>query len=185
MAETKPRTDSELDGERLRRARAGDRSAVSELLREEQGRVWSVCRRMLAGRPQEAPDVAQDAMVKLVRELPAFDPGGRASFATWVVTVTTRVCLDHLRRSRVRSVSPLALRATVESAGPETRPYAREVEACIARLPAEQRAVLVLRAYHDLDLDEIATSLKIARGTVKSRLSRARVALRELLEDTE
>ncbi|MEO0812118.1 MAG: RNA polymerase sigma factor [Myxococcota bacterium] len=177
------REDPFQESQLLRQAKAGDRQAMGVLIRQHQGAIWAVCRRMFAGQPEDAADVAQDAVVKLIKQLPRFDPDGSARLETWIVTVTTRVCLDALRRRKIRQVSPLSMRTETQGE-PESRAFARQVEDYVARLPAEQRAVLVLRSYHDLELEEIAEALGVPKGTIKSRLSRARSALRDLMETT-
>ncbi|MEM6733963.1 MAG: RNA polymerase sigma factor, partial [Myxococcota bacterium] len=158
---------------RIQRARLGNRRARESLLREHEQRIWSVARRMLAGRAEDARDVTQDAMVRILRELENFDPHGTASFATWATVLTTRVCLDFLRKQHRRATSPVALHAPQRSNPGESRSELRSVERRIALLPPDQRAVLVLRAYHDFDLAEIADALDLPVGTVKSRLARA------------
>jgi RNA polymerase sigma-70 factor, ECF subfamily len=130
-------------------------------------------------------DVAQEAFIRVIRGIHRFDPAGPARLSTWVVTVATRTCLNALR-GRGPEVS-----LDREAAGPDPgatpeqmvleRERGHRIEAAMAKLPPEMRAVLVLRAYHDLDYPEIAAALDLEVGTVKSRLSRARTALREAL----
>lgn len=177
----------ELDRLTLERARRGERRALHALVLCYQDRVVRLCRRLLLRCPERAEDLAQDAMLKVLRGLPRFDPEGPARLSTWILTVTTRVCLDALRRGPRRVEEALAPELRdVAAPSPEalaaSRELGRRVQARMADLPDEQRAVLLLRGYHDLGYDEIAAALDLEVGTVKSRLSRARQALRDLVE---
>lgn len=176
-----------MSGLTLERARRGERAAQAAVLEAQAAPVYALAGRMLAGRRELVEDAAQEALLRVLRGLPRFDPRGPARLSTWVLTIATRVCLDQLRR-RGREPLPLdalAAEPAASGASPERasagRDLARRVEAAAASLPDDQRAVLVLRAYHDLDYDEIAAALGIEEGTVKSRLSRARAALRDAL----
>ena len=184
---------SELDPSVLSRARGGDPRALTELIRLYGPRVHALVCRMLVGHPRAlVEDLCQESLVKVVRALPGFDPAGPARLSTWILTVATRTCIDQLRRERRRPERELdagpELEAPVGRSPEEAaqrRQLARRVERAMADLPEEQRAVLVLRAYHDLDYDEIAGALGIELGTVKSRLGRARLALRRLMSESE
>jgi RNA polymerase sigma-70 factor, ECF subfamily len=183
------RTEARLDDLTLARARRGDERAIAELIRQHERLVFSVVGRMLAGRSSLVEDVAQEVFLKILRHLPKFDPNGPATLATWIVTVATRTAIDALRRP-VRGGADDALEEIEElRSTPLEVAAGRELEARLVRamaaLPADQRAVLVLRAFHDFDYPEIATALGIEEGTVKSRLSRARIALRRVMEGSE
>jgi RNA polymerase sigma-70 factor (ECF subfamily) len=127
-------------------------------------------------------DLAQDTFVKVIRALGRFDRQGPARLSTWILTIATRTCLDELRRRAQPEPLPDELPGVLD---PEDRvaqnQLAQRVTRVIGELSPEHRAVLVLRAYHDLDYDEIALALAIETGTVKSRLSRAREVLRRAL----
>jgi RNA polymerase sigma-70 factor (ECF subfamily) len=176
----------ELDLLTLERARRGDRTARLQLVRTYQAPVYALASRMLVRRSAHVDDVAQESMLKVLEALPRFDPKGRAKLSTWILTVTVRTAIDALRRAK--KVVPLSATAeeTSETEQPEPRLEARDlgrrVEAAMVQLSDDQRAILVLRAYHDLDYHEIAEALGVEEGTVKSRLSRARSALREVME---
>jgi RNA polymerase sigma-70 factor (ECF subfamily) len=182
-----PRADvprAELDELTLARARRGDRAALAALVDRYGRQVYALVGRIMLARPDLVDDLAQDALVRVIQGLPRFEPEGPARLSTWILTIATRVCLDALRRRRGRELGEAALAALPSrAASPEQsadqRELARRVLAAMAVLPADQRAVLVLRAYHDLDYEEIAQALGVEEGTVKSRLGRARAALRE------
>lgn len=186
-----PRLDSasrelkdELDELTLARAQRGDPQAFRRLVRTYQHRVFAAVGRVAGSAP--ADDIAQDAFLKVHRALPEFDRRGPAQLSTWVVTIAVRTALDHLRREK-RWAWPRLPSAKEVAAPPrgEARALVVQVDAAMHRLGPEHRAVLVLRAYHDLDYGEIAAVLGLTEGTVKSRLGRARRALRAALENEE
>jgi RNA polymerase sigma-70 factor (ECF subfamily) len=167
-------------------AQAGDRRALEELLRRHYDRVHAVCRR-IAGPTRDADDAAQEAMISIVRGLPRFD--GRAQFSTWAYRVATNAALDELRRRKRRPalhvvgddqdapdpVDPLAERRL---SGVADR---LSIDEALDALPEEFRAAVVLRDVADLDYAEIAETLGVPVGTVKSRIARGRSQLAALL----
>lgn len=184
--------DGELDPEGLAAAQRGERWARRALVETYQGRVHALAFRMLAGagrRPpaDDAEDLVQDAFLRVFGALPRFSPGGPARLSTWILGITARAVIDELRRRRppaAVAVEPEALpggeRPDVRS---EQRGVGRAIERAVASLSPEVRAAFVLRAYHDLDYGEIAQTLEVGVGTVKSRLWRARAALQQHLHD--
>jgi len=179
-----PSPAGELDDLTLARARRGDPSAQALLIERYGRQVYALVGRMMAGRGHVVDDLAQDTMIKVLTNLHRYDPAGPAKLSTWILTVATRTCIDGLRQARP-SVSLDAIDAMRSSEDLERRAGQREltrqVVEAMAELPADQRAVLVLRAYHDFDYAEIAEALGVEEGTVKSRLGRARAALRRAL----
>lgn len=175
----------EIDEITLRRAATGDRAASRVLVERYQHRVFALASRMLSRAPvATVEDIAQDTFLQVFRRLGGFDPGGPARLSTWILTIAARRAIDELRKQRP------ALIAAPERAGgqrADERANRREVieaiEAALADLSPELRAAFLLREYHGLEYTEIATSLGIDLGTVKSRLSRARAALREKLAE--
>ena len=170
------------------RARRGEAAAIRSLIRTHQAAVHALVSRILVTDPGSVDDVCQEALIKAVRALDRFDPDGPAPVGRWMLTIATRTAIDHLRRHRRRredGVEGLDDRIA-GGASPETQVDGRRQVARIAqimaRLPADQRAALVLRAYHDLDYDEIASALQVRVGTVKSRIARARTFVRRALE---
>ncbi len=165
---------------------AGDRAALDTLLRRHHDRLYAVCRR-ITGDDADAADACQEALIAIVRGLLRFDH--RASFTTWAYRVATNAALDELRRRRRRpepglpaawDAGPGAAVAAVADAS-EHVATRLEVDAAVATLPAEFRAPVVLRDFCGLSYDEIAEALEIPAGTVRSRISRGRAALAEVL----
>lgn len=176
------RASEPLDELTLRRAQRGDERAWRDLIGRYQQPVHALVWRLLAGRARHrVEDLAQETFVRVLRALPRFDPTGPATLSTWILTIATRLTLNELRRPELAEIvdEPVAVeRADAES---ERKRLGAAIAAAVAALPDGQRAVLVLREYHDLEYAEIADVLELDVGTVKSRLSRAREALRESL----
>jgi RNA polymerase sigma-70 factor (ECF subfamily) len=169
----------------------GDRGAMDRLLRIHYDRMYAVCRR-ITGNDADAADAAQEAMISVVRSLPRFD--GRSSFATWVYRIATNASLDELRRRRRRPA--LADRDAGRDDDRDTGtadPHAATrveaiadrmaIDAALADLSDDFRVPIVLRDVADFDYAEIADTLGIPVGTVKSRIARGRGALAQLLRD--
>jgi RNA polymerase sigma-70 factor (ECF subfamily) len=170
-------------------ALAGDADAIARLFRREHAPVWRLCMGLLADR-DDADDAAQDAMLKLLDQLPRFDPG--RAWATWRNTVVLNHCRDRLRRDAARaraeaSAVELSLPALLPSPSPGPLDAAArgEVAELVTRslrhLSPREREAFVL---HDLEggsTDEVAAALSIAESTVRVLLATARRRLRELL----
>ena len=167
----------------LRRAQRGDERAWRDLIARFQPPVHALIWRLLAGRAKHrVEDLTQETFVRVLRALPKFDPSGPASLSTWILTIATRLTLNELRRPEPATLdSDMMMSRERADESAERRRLGNAIAAGVAALPDAQRAVLVLREYHDLDYQEIADVLELDVGTVKSRLSRARVALREHL----
>jgi len=178
---------TELDEPTLRRAVAGDADAARRLVELYQTRVFALVSRMLAGRGRATiEDAAQDTFLDVFRQLARFSPAGPAKLSTWILTIAARRSIDELRRRRP-SLLPDPERQGGDRADDRTvqRELAAAIEAAVRDLSPELRAAFLLREYHELEYSEIATALEIDLGTVKSRLSRARAALRERLAEVK
>ena len=169
----------------------GDPDAIGELLEAYQRRIYSICFRMVRDEHQ-VRDLTQEAVLKVLQGLESYD--GRSKLSTWVIRVAMNCCLSHLRKQRVRRHGSLDA-VTAEGvpapvAGAELSPLGHvelaEMRSVLARalagLDPQMRAVIVLRDMQDLEYLRIADVLKIPVGTVKSRLFRARLALRNAVE---
>ncbi len=164
----------------LRRAQRGDERAWRDLIARFGRPVHALIWRMLAGRSRDrVEDLVQETFVRVLRALPGFDPRGPASLSTWILTIATRLALNELRRPELARLAEADEPVGEGDVG--RRQLAAAIAKSVAALPADQRAVIVLREFHGLDYAEIAAALELDLGTVKSRLSRARAALREAL----
>ena len=184
-------TEQEL----VARAKAGDQSAFEQLVLDNQNKIYSLAFRMVNDR-EEATDLAQEAFLKAWQGLPAFQ--GDSSFSTWVYRLASNVCIDFLRKQkRRREVEPALSLDDEESGWTEPADWdqdpqrhlerterSRAVDRGLKALPDHHRQVLVLRELSGLSYQEIGQALDLDMGTVKSRIARARLALRKiLLED--
>jgi RNA polymerase sigma-70 factor, ECF subfamily len=182
QAAARARYSEPLDEVTLRRAQRGDQRAWRDLIERYQGPVHALIWRLLAGRARHrVEDLTQETFVRVLRALPKFDPAGPASLSTWILTIATRMTLNELRRPEPAGLDREPLGGERADADAERKRLGAAIAGGVAALPDAQRAVLVLREYHDLDYAEIADVLELDVGTVKSRLSRARAALREHL----
>ncbi len=175
------RTAEPLDELTLRRAQRGEERAWRALIDRYRQPVHALIWRLLAGRARHrVEDLVQETFVRVLRALPGFDLAGPASLSTWMLTIAARLALNELRRPEAAALEeePEGSGSGRADLGTERRQLAAAIGAAVAALPDGQRAVFVLREYHDLDYAEIAAALEMDLGTVKSRLARARAALR-------
>lgn len=174
----------------IRAAQAGDRRAFDRLVDAHYRSVYNTAYRML-GAESAAADATQATFLKVYEALGSFR--GDSSFSTWLYRITMNVCLDDLRR---RKHEPLSLTDEDDDGEPtgerdlpdesdeparsaEQKELAELVHAAIGRLPEDFRTVIVLYDIRGLSYQEIGEVLAIPLGTVKSRLNRARNALRD------
>lgn len=159
----------------------GDPDAFTTLVRRHRDRLWAVALRTL-GDQEEAADALQDALISAYRNAGSYR--GDSEVTTWLHRVVVNACLDRLRRRRARPSVTLEGREVAARRDDHAATVARlDVHAALARLPEQQRVALVLVDLEDLPVAEVAEMLGVAEGTVKSRCSRARVALAALLRD--
>ncbi len=184
----------------VRRCVAGDAVAWEQLVRQYQRRVYNICYRF-TGTADEAEDLTQDVFIRMYRSLNSYD-ATRASFMTWLATLTRNLLVDHFRKSKLERMSD-SLDSTASEepdaltlgdqirdphAGPDERLASREtreqVHLALQRLSPELREAVILRDLQDMDYKEIAVVLKVPEGTVKSRINRGRTELARLLART-
>lgn len=176
------------EDDRPRRARDGDLPAFNELVVDYQSLVYNLCYRML-GQAQAAEDAAQEAFVSAWRNIGSLR--GEA-FRPWLLRIAANLCRDELRRRVRRPSSSLdtALEAGVpepqdDDPSPEDAALSSELraglEAALAQLPEEQRIAIVLCDVQGLDYAEIAGVMQTSLGTVKSRIARGRLRMREAM----
>ena len=171
-----------IDDELLEAARAGDRKALGELLEHLQSRIYGFGMRM-CGNPEDAKDVLQETLIAVTRGIGDFR--AESSLPTWLYTIARSFCIKKRRRRQGEpaATEPLESAELPHADDLEQSVAARELRAkldrAIARLDPKQREVLVLRDVEGLSAPEVAEVLGLRVEAVKSRLHRARAALRE------
>lgn len=178
------------DADLIHAARQGNSAAFGQLVLKYQDRLFNAVA-YVAGNRQEAEDVVQEAFVQAFVKLRSF--GGDSQFFTWLYRIAFNSAVS--RRRKKREVASVDVAREVKgdepldaSEGAGERVLREERAACIraalASLSEEHRAILVLREMEGHDYDAIAEILDLPVGTVRSRLHRARLQMRELLEQT-
>lgn len=166
--------------DRLERAREGDHEAFAEMIQEHQAMVYSLAYHFFHDRGR-AEEIAQDVFLQLYRCLDSLE--SRSHVVHWLRQVTTRRCIDQVRRIRLRAVS-LDDAGELAHADRHTDPLlGRRIRELIADLPPKQRTIVTLRYQEDLDPSEICRIVNLPVNTVKSHLHRALLTLRRQLGD--
>ena len=182
----------------VRRCVSGDAAAWQQIVQQYHRRIYNICYRF-SGSSDDAADLAQEVFIKMYRTLGTFD-GTRASFMTWVTTVTRNLLVDHFRKGKYDRVTD-SLQATAgnqedgltiaeqledPAASPEARMQTQQtrkmVHEALQKLSPELREAVILRDLQDMDYKEIAQVLKVPEGTVKSRINRGRTELARLVQ---
>lgn len=188
----------EADAKLLARPRAGEDAAFDELVQATAPRMLAVARRML-NKEEDAQDAVQEAFLSAFKSLERFD--GRSLLSTWLHRITVNCCLMKLRSQRRRPERTIGeyLPEFVDdghqknaskpwkptgAAGIEQAELLALVRSKIDELPDQYRTILILRDVEELDTEETATVLGLTPAAVKTRLHRARQALRQLLDPT-
>lgn len=177
------------DAELLRAHVAGDPDAFATLIERHRHRLWGLALRTMRD-PEDAADALQDALIAAFRRADSFR--GEAQVLTWLHRIVLNACLDKIRRNAVRRAEPLPedldrdltlVAADDPLASTEQREVHDIVAAALARLNADQRAALVLVDMQGYSVEDAATMLGCATGTIKSRCSRGRARLAPMLAD--
>ena len=180
------------EGAIIQRVLAGEAEAFETLVLANQRKVYHLCLRM-TGNQEDAEDLAQEAFLKAFQNLESFK--GESGFGPWLYRLASNVCIDHLRREKRREKSSLTYLddagVAVEIELPDERfspavaldkrQVQERVQQGLDALTSEHRSILVLRELSGLSYDEIGSALGLSAGTVKSRISRARLALTKIL----
>ncbi|MCU0316905.1 MAG: sigma-70 family RNA polymerase sigma factor [Fimbriimonadaceae bacterium] len=180
----------------IRQAQGGDRAAFDNLVRKYESRAYQYAFR-LTRNSDVASDIVADAFVRVFSALNNFR--GQSAFGTWLYRIITNCYLDLKKKDKSRYLVSLEGQTDsgqeVERQIPDVRPgpdleaekSAREevVQKALDQMPEYQRAMLVMYHVEMLSYEEIAEALDLPIGTVKSRLNRARLALRELLSSDQ
>jgi len=185
-----------VESELLLSLRAGDENVFDQFVHQNAHWMLALARRFLRNE-DDAADAVQDAFLAAFKALQGFE--GTSSLATWLHRIVVNTCLMKLRsKSRRKTCSMDGLLPSFDHTGHFVEPMSRwsepafenlmstenraQVRECIDQLPADYRAVLVLRDIEEFDTDQTAAVLNINPGAVKTRLHRARQALRTLLD---
>lgn len=179
--------------ELIHKAAEGDHDAFEQLVLSYQKQVYNLTLRM-AGNPEDALDLSQEAFFKAWRGLSTyrFD----SAFSTWLYRLTSNVCIDFLRKQKKSKVVSLNFvddeneeqELTLPDPGPSTEDQVllqldqEQIAKAMNRLEPEYRQVLVMRVINGLSYAEISEALAIKEGTVKSRIARARDKMRFFLQ---
>ena len=181
-------TEQEL----VHRAKSGDQDAFAQLVSQNEKRIYNLVLRMV-GDPEDALDLSQEAFLNAWKGLPAFK--GDSAFSTWIYRLASNACLDFLRsKKRRQDTIGSALSLDDEESPPppaddrlrpeeqlERKERTQALHRALQQLPDHQRQVIVMRELSGLSYQEISDVLDLDLGTVKSRLTRARLALKKLL----
>lgn len=175
------------DAQLILATKRGDHAAFGQLVRKYQDRLFTALVHVCGGR-EEAEDTAQDAFVQAYLKLASFE--GQSSFYTWLYRIAFNTAISRRRRLRPdvsveRSRELTGNEPADDSEGAEElllrQERAKMVHQALSQLNAEHRAILVLRELEGCDYDAIASILDLPAGTVRSRLHRARLQLRDHL----
>lgn len=184
----------------VQRSLAGDTDAFRQIVERYQSKVYNLALRM-TGNPEDALDAAQESFMRVFRSLSTFK--GDSTFSTWLYRIANNIVLDELRKRRRRPLVVMSTDAFVageegehplEFSGPASQQpeeqvvwaeRRREIEQALQSISPEHRHILLLRDVEGFSYEEIAEMLNLNPGTVKSRLNRARLAVRERLCSTE
>lgn len=182
--------------ELVRLAQQGDQSAFGQLVTDNEKRIYNLCRR-LTGNEQDGEDLAQEAFLNAWKGLARFQ--GDSSFATWVYRLASNACIDHLRKEKRRQ--NIASAVSLDDDGgedgwqkelPDNRYSPQQeleqkekrtaIEQALEQVSEEHKQILVMREMSGLSYGEISSVLGLEEGTVKSRIARARTAMRKVLQ---
>lgn len=190
MLESESNVTVASDRDLVQKAKAGSLSAFDELVLRYRKRVYGIAFGMTRNH-SDADDVAQESFLRAYQALDSFKI--EYEFRTWLFRITVNLCLNCLKKKERRVEASLEEQVGVEIAVPapsdnpgqelEKKELYEKMEEAVRQLSPKLRSVFVLRTIQDLSYEEIARTLKISKGTVMSRLNRAREKLRNLLKD--
>lgn len=177
----------------IARVQQGDRGALNQLVRKHEARAYQYAFR-LTRNTDDAADIVAEAFVRVYNALPNFK--GTSAFSTWLYRIITNCFLDHRKRDRNKTMVPLDIPGSSGEADierqiedPGRSPHEEAIrsereeafESAVDQLSDYQRAMVVMFHAEMMSYEEIAAALDLPIGTVKSRLNRARLNLRDLL----
>jgi RNA polymerase sigma-70 factor (ECF subfamily) len=193
--------EAQVVAQLVRRCAQGDATAWEEIVQRFHRRIYNICYRF-AGSADDAQDLTQEVFIKVYKTVSSFD-GEKASFNTWVTTVTRNLLVDHFRKTRNdRATDSIDAAQGADEDGPtladrlasdgsenpqrhvESRERREMVQRALQQISPDLREAVILRDLQDMDYREIAQVLKVPEGTVKSRINRGRAELARLLQRT-
>lgn len=183
----------------VRKCRQGDAAATERLILKYQNRIYNAILR-ICNNPEDAAELTQDTFVKVIENIDKFE--GRSSFYTWAFRIGVNLTLNYCQRKAKLGIQSLDAESSEHDSKAqlmlkelladdslpdpadvaENKELCRAIENALSRLDDEKRAVIILRDIEGMNYAQIAKVLDIELGTVRSRLSRARANLREIME---
>jgi len=183
----------------VERCRQGDSAAMERLILKYQNRIFNVILKMCTN-PHDAAELTQETFVKIIQSIAKFE--SKSSFYTWAFRIAVNLTLNHCQRNarfeirslnsgdceRSREGTQALSELLSDDSSPDPEKVAQNKELCeiavrsLMKLDDEQRAVVTLRDIEGMNYAQIADVLQVKLGTVRSRLSRARSRLREIME---
>ncbi len=173
----------------IKRFQDGDISAFGDIVLKYQDRIYNLCRHMLRN-ANDAEDAAQDVFLKAYQALPKFRP--EASLYTWLYRIATNTCIDYKKKPLFESLfgdsgegERLVYDRVSDAPSPEKLYESKQIDQALqeslGKLSPKLRAIIILKEIEELSYEEIADTLEISMGTVKSRIARAREELQKLM----
>lgn len=177
----------------IKSALKGDMQSFEELIYQYEKKVYNVALRVFKN-PEDAKDISQDVFIKIYKNLDKFD--NKSSFSTWIYRITTNTCIDELRKRKGKET--VSINNDIEDdegrfkrefadnePTPEEKVISKEGESEIIKsmntLSDEHRTIIVMRDIEGLSYTEISEIIGVSIGTVKSRISRARLQLKNII----
>jgi len=186
-----------MDGnekELINKSKNGNIEAFEELIEAYQKKVFNLAFRII-GNFDDANELAQEALIRIYKSIRSFKE--ESSFSTWVYKITTNICLDEIRKRKNKKVvyiddeikltdGEVIRQIEDDKPTPEEKAESNEIKKtvfeAIGKLPEDHKVVIILRDIQGFSYEEIARITKCPEGTIKSRLNRARLTLREILK---
>lgn len=180
----------------IKRSQKGDVDAFESLISDNTKFVYNIALKMLKNK-EDAEDISQEALIKVYKNIDSFNMD--SSFRTWMYRIVVNTCLDHMRKNKITTVSidkPIIaehneFQVEIEDKRPspeailERKETQKLVIKALNQLDDCFKTAIILRDINDLSYEEIADILTCSLGTVKSRISRGRQKLKEIMEKDE